>query len=189
MWQFLDGQVLPVQVKMEDALDEYHANLCRGCAAQASVEVHPSEPSCAARRWRVQAQQRFMVSFLRELQTRTRSCSVIWLHDGIWIQSSVPNSVLQQAELQVARSIGLPVDLHNPIMRIHDLHGESDSLWAEFGIEGTVGSYPPLFPISLKVKPPQFTPRHPKPVYSKKRIYPETSRIHFARRAKARRCR
>ena len=27
MWQFLDGQVLPVQVKMEDALDEYHANL------------------------------------------------------------------------------------------------------------------------------------------------------------------
>ena len=134
-------------------------------------------------------EQRFMVSFLRELQTRTRSCSVIWLHDGIWIQSSVPNSVLQQAELQVARSIGLPVDLHNPIMRIHDLHGESDSLWAEFGIEGTVGSYPPLFPIPLKVKPPQFTPRHPKPVYSKKRIYPETSRIHFARRAKARRCR
>ena len=134
-------------------------------------------------------EQRFMVSFLRELQTRTRSCSVIWLHDGIWISSSVPNSVLQQAELQVARSIGLPVDLHNPIMRIHDLHGESDSLWAEFGIEGTVGSYPPLFPIPLKVKPPQFTPRHPKPVYSKKRIYPETSRIHFARRAKARRCR
>ena len=134
-------------------------------------------------------EQRFMVSFLRELQTRTRSCSVIWLHDGIWIQSSVPNSVLQQAELQVARSIGLPVDLHNPIMRIHDLHGESDSLWAELGIEGTVGSYPPLFPIPLKVKPPQFTPRHPKPVYSKKRIYPETSRIHFARRAKARRCR
>ena len=96
-------------------------------------------------------EQRFMVSFLRELQTRTRSCSVIWLHDGIWIQRSVPNSVLQQAELQVARSIGLPVDLHNPIMRIHDLLGESDSLWAEFGIEGTVESYPPLFPIPLKI--------------------------------------
>ena len=27
MWQFLDGQVPPVQVKMEDALAEYHANL------------------------------------------------------------------------------------------------------------------------------------------------------------------
>ena len=27
MWQFLDGQVLPAQVKIDDALDEYHANL------------------------------------------------------------------------------------------------------------------------------------------------------------------
>ena len=26
MWQFLDGQVLPVQVKMEDTLAEYRAN-------------------------------------------------------------------------------------------------------------------------------------------------------------------
>ena len=39
MWQFLDGQVLPVQIEMEDTLAEYHANLrkeqAEGCAAQA----------------------------------------------------------------------------------------------------------------------------------------------------------
>ena len=37
MWQFLDGQVLPVQIKMEDTLAEYHANLRN---EQAEVALH-----------------------------------------------------------------------------------------------------------------------------------------------------
>ena len=37
MWQFLDGQVLPVQIKMEDTLAEYHANLRK---EQAEVALH-----------------------------------------------------------------------------------------------------------------------------------------------------
>ena len=37
MWQFQDGQVLPVQVKMEDAIAEYQANLRK---EQAEVALH-----------------------------------------------------------------------------------------------------------------------------------------------------
>ena len=37
MWQFLDGQMLPVQIKMEDTLAEYHDNLRK---EQAEVALH-----------------------------------------------------------------------------------------------------------------------------------------------------
>ena len=37
MWHFLDGQVLPVQIKMEDTLAEYYANLRN---EQAEVALH-----------------------------------------------------------------------------------------------------------------------------------------------------
>ena len=37
MWQFLDGQVLPVQIKMEDTLAEYHDTLRK---EQAEVALH-----------------------------------------------------------------------------------------------------------------------------------------------------
>ena len=33
-------------------------------------------------------ESRFMVAFLRELRKRDRCASIIWLHDGLWVQRS-----------------------------------------------------------------------------------------------------
>ena len=128
-------------------------------------------------------EQHFMTAFLQEIQMRVYDASILWLHDGIWVPSSISDSLLRQAEVIAARKIGLPVDKAIPIMRISDLKQESLQLWQN--IQHVVP--PPLFPVPLQLKPPIFTKGHPAPKYRRKRMLEGSCFIHFGRRTKARR--
>ena len=39
-------------------------------------------------------ESQFMITFLRELQKRDRCASIIWLHDGLWVDKNLSNSII-----------------------------------------------------------------------------------------------
>ena len=46
-----------------------------------------------------------MFSFLRELQKRDRCASIVWLHDGLWVDKDLSNSIIHSAERIAARVV------------------------------------------------------------------------------------
>ena len=50
-------------------------------------------------------ESRFMPAFLRELKKRDRCASIIWLHDGLWVQRELCNCLIFTAEQIAAQEV------------------------------------------------------------------------------------
>ncbi len=52
-------------------------------------------------------ESQFTLSFLRELQKQDRCASYIWLHDGLWVDKDLCNSIIHGAERLAAQVVPL----------------------------------------------------------------------------------
>ncbi len=50
-------------------------------------------------------ESQFMVAFLREVRKRNRCVSLIWLHDGLWVQKDLSNPLLLSCEQIAAKEV------------------------------------------------------------------------------------
>ncbi len=69
-----------------------------------------------------------MVPFLREIQKRDRCASIIWLHDGLWIDNNLSDDTIRSAEIIAARAVFPPVLEWTSVLRIQNLQALSTEL-------------------------------------------------------------
>ena len=62
-----------------------------------------------------------MQLFLLEVRKRCFAPSIIWLHDGFWIDKQVDNEVLFAAEKHVKTLLFPTYDVHSPLFHVTDL--------------------------------------------------------------------
>ena len=62
-----------------------------------------------------------MQLFLLEVRKRCFAPSIIWLHDGFWIDKHVDNEVLFAAEKHVKTLLFPTYDVHSPLFHVTDL--------------------------------------------------------------------
>ena len=62
-----------------------------------------------------------MQLFLLEVRKRCFAPSIIWLHDGFWIDKHVDNEVLFAAEKHVKTLLFPTCDVHSPLFHVTDL--------------------------------------------------------------------
>ena len=111
-------------------------------------------------------ENRFMIAFLRESRKRDRCVSLIWLHDGLWVQKELSDALIRSSEQIAAREVFPALSEWLSLFRIKDLHEQYAALHQE--VPGHCGGY--LFPPPPYVVQPGFSSRHPKPSLSRKRI-------------------
>ena len=121
-----------------------------------------------------------MMAFLRELRKRDRCASIIWLHDGLWVQKELSDGLILSAEQIAAREV-FPVCSEWPsLFRIRCLHDQYVALCR--AVPGHSGGY--LFPPPPYTVKPGFSSRHPKPRFGKKRLGPGLATTFHARMSK-----
>ena len=83
----------------------------------------------------------FMQLFLVEVRKWVETPSIIWLHDGLWINREVENHVLYAAERQVRQLIFPRLTFAHSLFVITDLH----DAWQAAAANCSPPPYPPLF--------------------------------------------
>ena len=107
----------------------------------------------------------FMLAFLRELQKRDRCVSLIWLHDGLWVQKELSDELIRSTEQIAAKEVFPTISSWPSLFRITNLYEQYTALSQHVPMHR--GGY--LFPPPLYVAPPGFSSRHPKPRLCRKR--------------------
>ena len=94
------------------------------------------------------------------------AASIIWLHDGLWVDKDLSNSIIHSAE-RIAAQVVCPSVLEWPsLLRIQCLQSHHSTLARGLPTGSGINLFPP---------PPyqqnfHFSKRHPKPRFGKKRI-------------------
>ncbi len=117
----------------------------------------------------------FMIAFLRELRKRDRCASLIWLHDGLWVQKELSDALIRSAEQIAAREVFPALSEWPSLFRIRDLRDQYVALYRAVPCHS--GGY--LFP-----PPPGFSSRRPKPRFGRKRVGPGLATTFHARMSK-----
>ena len=124
----------------------------------------------------------FMRHVLQEVQQRCFAVSIIWLHDGFWICSSVRDDIIREAE-KTALDFLFPASSQGErILRIKSLTEEVETA------KGILASVKPtiLFPLCTKSgrRAPKFTREFPNARFSNRQVPKRKAATYFARIAK-----
>ena len=118
--------------------------------------VRDTVTSMVIRQHRPHQLSQFMVAFLREVRKRDRCVSLIWLHDGLWVQKDLSDTLLLSCE-QIAKEVFPTLPEWPSLFRIQEVpehYGFSD----HHG-QSRCNGY--LFPPPPYLVSPRFTSQHP----------------------------
>ena len=124
----------------------------------------------------------FMRQVLQEVQQRCFAVSIIWLHDGFWICSSVRDDIIREAEQNALKSLFPDSCQEERILRITSLSEEVETA------KDILAAVKPsiLFPHcgQSKRRAPKFTREFPKAKFSSRQVAKRKATTYFARIAK-----
>ena len=124
----------------------------------------------------------FMRQVLQEVQQRCFAVSIIWLHDGFWICSSVRDDIIREAEQTALKSLFPDSCQGERILRITSLSEEVETA------KDILAAVKPsiLFPHcgQSKRRAPKFTREFPKAKFSSRQVAKRKATTYFARIAK-----
>ena len=124
----------------------------------------------------------FMRQVLQEVQQRSFAVSLIWLHDGFWISSSVSDNIFQEAEKTALKSLFPSINQEERILRIKSLSAELEIA------KGTLADVKPspLFPPCSRSRRrvPKFTREFPCAKFSSRQAFKRKASTYFARISK-----
>ena len=123
-----------------------------------------------------------MRQVLQEVQQRCFAVSIIWLHDGFWICSSVRDDIIREAEQNALKSLFPDSCQEERILRITSLSEEVETA------KDILAAVKPsiLFPHcgQSKRRAPKFTREFPKAKFSSRQVAKRKATTYFARIAK-----